>query len=113
MTVCSQFFLRDCHLLQGCEILNAEPDVTVLSRGMVDPSGGQIAELVDIQVAGSDMLLEGVPCQLIGSHQHHNIAAAVRASLQLLKQGWDRVNVNAIREGIASTVLPGRFQVVR
>lgn len=99
-------------LKKGCEILNAEPDVTVLSRGMVDPSGGQIAELVDIHVAGSDMLLEGVPCQLIGSHQHHNIAAAVRASLQLLKQGWDRINVNAIREGIASTVLPGRFQVV-
>ncbi|MBQ7565687.1 MAG: bifunctional folylpolyglutamate synthase/dihydrofolate synthase [Oscillospiraceae bacterium] len=49
---------------------------------------------------------------LLGRHQLANAAVVLTALGELQKQGW-RVPDAAIREGLAATEWPGRFQIVR
>ena len=48
---------------------------------------------------------------LLGSHQTDNAAAAIAAALVLQKDGFPSIEKGAIREGITSARMPGRFQV--
>ena len=49
--------------------------------------------------------------RLVVSHQHRNAATAATAALVLRREGFDRVGVPAIMQGLAEAHLPGRFQV--
>lgn len=49
---------------------------------------------------------------LLASCQPYNAACAIEALEVLRKKGWD-ISDDALREGLVSTVLPGRFEFVR
>lgn len=48
---------------------------------------------------------------LLGSYQLHNAAVAIRTARVLSQRGW-RISDEAIREGLAKTVWPGRFELL-
>lgn len=53
----------------------------------------------------------GLRTKLLGSYQPQNAALAIEAVRALRARGWDIPDA-AVREGIASAVWPGRFEVV-
>lgn len=60
--------------------------------------------------AGSSGHLQAA-LQLVGPHQHANVAAAVSAALLLRREGWGAISDEAIASGLSNAMLPGRFQV--
>ena len=49
--------------------------------------------------------------RLVGRHQHRNAEAAVTAALVLRQNGYSRVSIHAISDGLAEAHLPARFEV--
>lgn len=55
--------------------------------------------------------LRGLRTRLLGSYQPQNAALAIEAVYALRSRGWG-ISDEAVREGIASAVWPGRFEVL-
>ena len=53
----------------------------------------------------------GFQMRLTGEHQADNAAAVVSAALSIQASGEHSITLDAITSGLASAVLPGRFQV--
>jgi dihydrofolate synthase/folylpolyglutamate synthase len=62
-----------------------------------------------LQVLGKQILVES---PLVGRHQLRNVALAVAAAEELLKQEVAGITAESIEQGIRETRWPGRFQVV-
>lgn len=54
----------------------------------------------------------GLRMNLLGRHQQENAACAVAAARLLIERGW-RVGEDAVRDGLAAAVWPGRLEIVR
>ena len=63
-----------------------------------------------MQGAGAPLALPSVRLRLVGQHQADNAAAAVATALLLRSRGWAGITDEAIRVGLESAWLPGRFQ---
>jgi dihydrofolate synthase / folylpolyglutamate synthase len=56
--------------------------------------------------------LANLPLAMWGKHQADNAAIALATSCELRNQGWD-ISTDDMREGIASTTVPGRVEIFR
>lgn len=86
----------------------AEKNVTLL---MPDAEAVRI-EHEDIR--GTDAVIDGLPVHvpMLGRHMVYNASAVVTAARALNGRGLSLTDAN-IRDGIASSVMPGRMQIVR
>jgi len=64
----------------------------------------------EIAFSGPEDILVTTP--LLGRHQVENVSLAVRAALEARKKGFS-IPDEAIRSGVAATVWPARFQLLR
>lgn len=68
--------------------------------------GGQLQVTVPTEV------LDELPLPLLGEHQAHNAALAVRAVIELRDHGWN-IDTAAIRLGLEQVTWPARIEVIR
>lgn len=59
------------------------------------------------------LIIPSLPRQLVGAHQADNLALAMTAFLQLAQVQKFEVDVAKMRQAIAQTAVPGRFEEVR
>lgn len=102
-------------LQQGCPVLDVARDVALMPGGISNAGGDHLMQLFSaepLQPCDGSFGVGGARLRLLGAHQLLNAAAAVRASWELAARGW-RVSADSVREGLAMTTLPGRFEVLR
>lgn len=61
---------------------------------------------------GDELCLDHLPLPLLGAHQAHNAALAVRTAIELAYRGW-KIDAAAIRVGLKQVIWPARIEVVR
>ena len=75
--------------------------------------------LKDVSLYGTDFCIENeclcadYHTPLVGTFQADNAALAVMAANQLIRSGFDRVDMETIQRGVAKTRWPGRFNLLR
>ena len=82
------------------------PTACAPGTGDGSPSGYRRGFALDIM--GEEVEIEA---PLIGRHQLRNLALAISAAEELVKQGW-AISPRQVAEGIRLTRWPGRFQIV-
>ena len=95
-------------LLERCAAMGVTPQREGIEFAVADrvvAVGGQVITIRGTRADYSELF---VP--LFGDHQAHNAACAVVAVESFLHRGLD---VDVVREGLASVVVPGRLQMVR
>lgn len=91
-------------VLQKCKDENAQLTIADLSKMKVKKSDltGHIVSYGDI---------DDIFIPLIGQHQLKNAATAIETVLNLRKKAWN-ISDLGIRNGLANTILPARFEIV-
>jgi len=93
---------------KGCPLVDSAREVSVTPAGLSRSADGSLVQRCHIRAGGLEV--EGAGLGLLGLHQLDNVASVVGACRQLASAGWD-IPEGALRDGLAATRLPGRFEV--